>query len=153
MKRLATSPLLVFLLACLCAGSCHTQIKHNVPILSYYELPEKGRNLQSIINAVYQEGKVPVVYFSASWCGPCQHFRQALHDGKVSRALSNVKLIVIDVDKDYENENFGELYHVNEIPTFIRFSREGGIVNRITSAAWSTDSPDEIVLAMNGFLK
>lgn len=153
MKRLATSPLLVFLLACLCAGSCHTEIRHEVPVISYYDLPDQNRSLQTLINTAYQEEHVPVVFFSASWCGPCQQFKHALHDRKVAGALRSVQLILIDVDKDYENENISELYHVNEIPTFIRFSREGEIVNRITSAAWSTDSPDEIVVAMNGFLK
>lgn len=153
MKRRATSPLLLFLLVCLCAGSCSAPEKKEVPCVSYYDLPEASRDLDKLVAEAYAQEQIPVVFFSATWCGPCQQFKRALNNTNVARSLQNVQLIMVDVDKDYELENFSAAYNITEIPSFLRIDTQGRVLKKITSASWSTDSPDEIAVVMDGFLK
>lgn len=61
------------------------------------------------------KGKV-VVYFSASWCGPCKVL-SPVYD-QVSNELEDIKFIKIDID---DQEQLAQKFGIMSIPTLITF--------------------------------
>jgi thioredoxin-like negative regulator of GroEL len=53
-----------------------------------------------------------VIYFTASWCGPCQRIDKEI----LTRSFSNINFLVCDIDKnDYTAGYCG----IRKIPTFL----------------------------------
>ena len=46
------------------------------------------------------EGRVLVVYVSATWCEPCKRLKAELESGRLDDRLANVTLLAFDADKD-----------------------------------------------------
>ena len=46
------------------------------------------------------EGRVLVVYVSATWCEPCKRFKAELDSGRLDDRLAKVTLLAFDADKD-----------------------------------------------------
>src|SRR3954452_11338201 len=64
-----------------------------------------------------QSGKPLFLYFTASWCGPCQEMRRTTwSDAEVERALAAYVPVKIDVD---EHPDLARRYRVDEFPTFM----------------------------------
>jgi thiol-disulfide isomerase/thioredoxin len=49
-----------------------------------------------------REHRTLVVYVGASWCEPCQRFRDAVAKGELDTTLSDVALLEFDFDRDRE---------------------------------------------------
>jgi thiol:disulfide interchange protein len=64
-----------------------------------------------------QAGKPLFLYFTASWCGPCQEMRRTTwSDADVERALRAYVPVKVDVD---EHPDLVQRYRVEAFPTFI----------------------------------
>jgi thiol:disulfide interchange protein len=64
-----------------------------------------------------QSGKPLFLYFTASWCGPCQEMRRKTwSDADVEKALQAYVPVKIDVD---EHPELAQRYRVEAFPTFI----------------------------------
>jgi thiol-disulfide isomerase/thioredoxin len=48
------------------------------------------------------DGRVLVVYVSATWCEPCKRFKEELSSGRLDERLSKVTLLAFDADKDLD---------------------------------------------------
>lgn len=48
------------------------------------------------------EGRVLVVYVSATWCEPCKRLKAELESGRLDERLANVTLLAFDADRDTE---------------------------------------------------
>jgi thiol:disulfide interchange protein len=78
-------------------------------------------------------GKPLFVYFTASWCGPCQSLKSTTWaDRGVARALES-KYIPVKLDVD-DNPALAERYHTDGIPYFLVFDGAGNVVKTTTGA-------------------
>ena len=71
-----------------------------------------------------------VLYFTASWCGPCQQIKPTFHELE-DKYADKINFSMIDVDL---NSDLASKHKVESMPTFI-FINEGKAVQRISGAA------------------
>ncbi len=71
-------------------------------------------------------GKVVIVDFFATWCGPCQMFMPEFD--KVSEGLEGAELVKIDIDQDTD---FAAENSVMGVPTIVAY-KDGKEVNRFS---------------------
>ena len=66
---------------------------------------------------IIKSEKPVLVYFFATWCGPCQMMHPVLEElaGKVG---DKARIIKIDIDK---NQQLSAVYNVRSVPTFMIF--------------------------------
>ena len=96
------------------------------------------------------QGKIPVLYFSAGWCGPCRQFKATFPDEKVQTAMKDIELIMVDVDKE---PNLASKYGVRFIPYLVKVNKDGEVLDAISANAWGIATPENVSVAMNEFLK
>ena len=81
------------------------------------ELVPWRHDLAAATSEARQSGKPLFLYFTASWCGPCQEMRRTTwSNASVERALQGYVPVKIDVD---EHPDLVQRYHVEPIPAFI----------------------------------
>jgi len=119
----------------------------------YYYSDNQGETLLEIITNEIENDKTPVLYFTATWCGPCKGFNKSLKDEKVQESLNGATIIKIDVDKDKKSEQHARTYDIRAVPTFIKVDNEGKVLDQMTSAKWGGLKPKIVARAMNKFLK
>ena len=74
-------------------------------------------------------GKRVLVYFTATWCGPCQNLRHTTWaDKDVEAAMQNFVPVKVDVD---DAPQVATKYGVQGIPTLMVF-KNGEVVERLT---------------------
>ena len=73
-----------------------------------------------------------VLFFNASWCGPCRQMKPIVAQMK----REGFRMRDIDVDK---NRALAQRYHIRGIPTFV-FVQNGNEVNRFSGGT----SPEEL---------
>jgi protein disulfide-isomerase len=84
-------------------------------------------------------GKRAFVYFTASWCGPCQTMKHTTWADKgVEAALSDYVPVKVDVD---EHPELARQFNIDGVPTFIVLDAAGNAAKRTTGAL----SPREFV--------
>jgi thioredoxin 1 len=71
-----------------------------------------------------------VLYFTASWCGPCQSIKPTFHDLEEEYS-DKINFTMIDVDL---NSDLAATHKVEAMPTFI-FINEGRVIQKLTGAA------------------
>jgi thioredoxin 1 len=59
-----------------------------------------------------------VAYFTASWCGPCQHIAPKIPE--IAENVPDVKIMKIDID---EHRKLSSKYNVLSVPAFLLFKR------------------------------
>jgi len=62
--------------------------------------------------------KLIVLYFGATWCGPCQKLKARLVSDELLKEMPLIKTVYIDVD-DNELSDIVEIYKINSLPTQI----------------------------------
>ncbi|KAH6770691.1 hypothetical protein C2S52_015494 [Perilla frutescens var. hirtella] len=75
-----------------------------------------------------QTSKLIVIYFTASWCGPCKHILPSVNE--FAEKYADVDFIKIDVD---ELDDVAQEFGVQAMPTFI-LMKKGKEVDKIVGA-------------------
>jgi thiol-disulfide isomerase/thioredoxin len=71
-----------------------------------------------------------LVYFTASWCGPCKLMSQViLADPVIRQALAGTEHVAVDID---QNNPLAATFGVTAVPTFLLLSANGDETRRAT---------------------
>ena len=81
-----------------------------------------------------------VIYFTASWCGPCQRIDKEV----LSRSLSNINFLICDID---QNDYTAGYCGIRKIPTFMI------IYKKEIAKVFSSTNTYEIVQQINSFIQ
>eukprot|EP00591_Stephanopyxis_turris_P010888 CAMPEP_0195508836 /NCGR_PEP_ID=MMETSP0794_2-20130614/1940_1 /TAXON_ID=515487 /ORGANISM="Stephanopyxis turris, Strain CCMP 815" /LENGTH=181 /DNA_ID=CAMNT_0040635907 /DNA_START=215 /DNA_END=760 /DNA_ORIENTATION=+ len=88
-------------------------------------------DLKLIIKDATADGKLVVIDFTASWCGPCKLIAPFYKELSESDECKNVVFLKVDVD---ENSETAKEYSVSAMPTFL-FIKNGEVVDRLMGAS------------------
>mmetsp|Transcript_18590 Transcript_18590/g.26163 ORF Transcript_18590/g.26163 Transcript_18590/m.26163 type:complete len:170 (+) Transcript_18590:108-617(+) len=89
--------------------------------------PSTLEDVNAIILKASAQGKLVIIDFSATWCGPCK-----LISPKFRELSESIDAVFIKVDVD-ENPETAAKYSVSSMPTFI-FIKKGDIVDKLIGA-------------------
>ena len=70
-----------------------------------------------IIESV-NNNKVILLYFGASWCGPCKQLKKKLEDSETQKSMPNLVVAYMDTDVE-DNNNLVNRYNVSSLPTLV----------------------------------
>ena len=127
-----------------------TKVEDNITKVEYTSDIGSEEALTQRLAASLESGKIPVIYFSAGWCGPCRSLKATFPDEKVQTAMKDVELIMVDVDKE---PDLTTKYGVRYIPYLVKVDKNGEVLDAISATAWGTPTPESVSTAMTTFLK
>merc|ERR1712243_322999 len=84
-------------------------------------------------------GKLVVVNFSATWCGPCKMMAPTFEAMSSSRLFHHVVFLTVDVD---DFEDVAKKYNISALPTFL-FIKNKAMVDKVIGA--NVDKLKELV--------
>jgi thiol-disulfide isomerase/thioredoxin len=111
--------------------------------------PGWSTNYNAALSQATGRGQPLLVYFTASWCGPCKLMaRTTFNNEAVTQALNGLPHVVVDID---ENRTLAETHGIEAVPTFEILTPEGDEVVRTTGyreagefLQWLTNSVVEV---------
>ncbi|QOV19638.1 thioredoxin [Blautia liquoris] len=74
--------------------------------------------------AIQEKGKLVVIDFFATWCGPCKVLSPVVD--QASEEFTDVAFYKVDIDEEME---LAQRYQVMSVPTVL-FIKEGEVVNK-----------------------
>jgi thioredoxin 1 len=101
----------------------------------YFWLPWQVKTLdeaKDIISKATEEGKLVVIDFTATWCGPCKMIAPVYEELSDSEEMKKLGVVFLKVDVD-ENQDTAAEYNVSAMPTFI-FIKGGEVKDRLMGA-------------------
>jgi len=84
--------------------------------------PDSPEEFQALLTNAASEGKVTIVDFFTSWCGPCK--RIAPDYKRLAEGNTDINFVKFQCDGDEDREEFSEEIGINCFPTF-RFYWDG----------------------------
>jgi len=130
----------------------NARIESAIKVIDYYGEAANAGKLHNILSSEIKAGRVPGLFFTASWCGPCREFKASLHDPLMQDALKGVTFILVDEEPDQSKENLLQRYGISVFPTFVKVDAEGKNLKQIDGGAWDENIPENMAPAMSGFL-
>ncbi len=128
------------------ASSVHAQ---KIEPIHYYSL-EQSKSMTELVAQAEEEGKTPVLYFTATWCGPCKHLNKSFSKGIMKKTFADVMLIKVDVDTDAEG--FTGRYGIRSVPTFVQVDAQLNETNKMVGFG-DSDDPNAMARNIQRFLK
>lgn len=83
-----------------------------------------------------------VLYFTASWCGPCQKIKPVFYE--LEETFKDISFSMIDVDL---NSDLAQKHKVEAMPTFVFLHNRNEAMQRVVGA--STDKLKKAVEAFD----
>ena len=120
--------------------------------IDYYLNNYKKSSLLDIVKKELSNKRKPVLYFYATWCGPCKQFKKSLTDPLMIDALKDVTLIMIDADIDAKNEKKTKKYQVSAYPNYVIIDSTGKLLKQIDGGAWDENIPKNMAPVLKDFL-
>ena len=114
------------------------------------EFTEKD-DITSVLLENMEKKVLSLLYFTASWCGPCQQIKPFLKELSESLKKSgeyNIEFYMIDIDK---NEEFCDKCNIRSVPTFFIMNGKDLLGN--LSGADKTKLSEMIVTVFNDYNK
>ena len=65
-----------------------------------------------------EKGNTVLLYFGATWCGPCKQLKKRLDEPETSKIMPKLVVAYLDVDDD-ENTSLVKRYKIESLPTQI----------------------------------
>jgi thioredoxin-like negative regulator of GroEL len=94
-------------------------------------------NYAAALSEAAKEQQPALVFFTASWCGPCRLMaRSTLSEASVQQVLSNFARVAIDID---EQHDLAAQHGIEAVPTFVLLSPAGDEVQRATGFQTAAD--------------
>jgi thiol-disulfide isomerase/thioredoxin len=124
--------------------------------VAFHELKPGNGALPSLIAAEVQKARAqnlkPVVYVSATWCGPCNALKHSLDDPQMVDAFRGAYVIKLDLDA-WEAPLKAAGYQVDSVPVFFQLDAAGRPTGKnLTGAAWQDDVPANMAPPIKAFL-
>ena len=114
------------------------------------------KNIGQWLNLVKQElaaKRIPVLFFTATWCGPCKQFKKSESDPLMIDALNGVTFIMIDGDIDLKKDKISNKYGITGYPSFVRVDETGKLIKKTDGGAWDENIPANMAPVMKEFMK
>jgi thiol:disulfide interchange protein len=87
-------------------------------------------DVDAAIDSARVAGKPALLYFTATWCGPCQQMKQdTWSDAAVEARLRDYVPVKIDID---QNGELARRYNTEAVPMFVLVDKDGQTIKRTT---------------------
>ncbi len=90
---------------------------------------EETDDLDEFILDSIENNMVVLLYFGASWCGPCKKLKERLKEKDTYKLMPLLSVASIDIDS---NEYLSNLYKVESLPTQIFINVDNNKVNEVS---------------------
>lgn len=87
--------------------------------------------VEELIEEINNWESYTVLYFTATWCGPCKQISPFIEELDKNSEILNVKFLKIDVD---EADDLCEKFEVQSMPTFIFLDKEQNVSDILVGA-------------------
>ena len=84
---------------------------------------------QFIVESV-TNNKTMLLYFGATWCGPCKQLKERLDNKETSSMMPQLVVSYLDIDDTY-NKELCKRYKVNVLPTQIFVKLDNDMVKEV----------------------
>lgn len=106
--------------------------------------------LASHAKTAAEKGQTPFVYFTASWCPPCQAIKKYANDPEMMDAYNGHYLV--EVDYDNVPSTVALAYGVSGIPAWSGLNEDGTTNNLwVDGGAWGANIPANMAPVLKGY--
>ncbi len=124
-----------------------------IKTIDYYADAKNTGQWLKLVKQELDAKRTPVLFFTATWCGPCKQFKQSEKDPLMKEALNGVTFIMIDGDIDKEKDKIANKYGIKAYPSFIRVDETGKLIKQTDGGAWDDNIPVNMAPVMKEFMK
>jgi hypothetical protein len=108
--------------------------------------------LREVALAARGEGKVPVAYLHAKWCGPCRAIDAYKDEPRMAKAFSHTHVVAIDLDRADEDELHRLGIETTRLPVFYVLDATGKATrDKIDGGAWGENVPENMAPPLERF--
>ena len=133
---------IIFLLL---AVSIHAQEGINLPDFSIKNSKGKVVTKDSITNS----GKITVLNFWASWCGPCKEEMLEISRIKSDGEFENVVFVSVSIDNDEAVVNAKDWFKRNKCSWNLYFDTKQDLFNKVLTATENTSTAIPVSIVIN----